>query len=179
VKKEIKWAISTLACLPGLAAILLDLWVPPGMSKILLGAVIEACGIITLLIFNRRANEFKAFDKRRLHRNSVMWVSIFIFSLISYFVIYDLKVIYSERYDEALLIPFGANEKLDIMVSKSGGLSSAINVYGPQALRDVINDDRVAFAATKVAFFANYLLIFVALTLAFAWSATRGQNNRR
>jgi hypothetical protein len=179
MKKEINWAKSTIACLPGLAAILFNLWVPPDMSKILLGATIEACCIISLLIFNRRANEFKAFEKRRLHRNSLLWVSIFIFSLISYFVIYDLKVIYSERYDETLLIPFGANEKLDIMVSKSGGLSSAINTYGPQALRDVINDGRISIAATKVAFFANYLVIFVALTLAFAWSATRGQNNRR
>jgi hypothetical protein len=173
MEKLLKWGKSIFAIIPGFAIIALNLGVPPGMSKLLLGGIIEACGIFILVIFRLQETHFKRKSQVKLRRRAVGCFIAFLIFLTSYFILFDLQVIYSSRYDTEMLIPIKLNSELQYMIGNASSVSKAIDAYGPEAFRSAINNSKGSIAFTKSVFFLNYILIFGMLTLSFAWGAAK------
>lgn len=77
MEKLFKWASSTFALLPGVAIIVTNLGTPPGISKVLLGGIIEACGAFTLLTLNHRKVALSKIDQRKRKRAAITFFILF------------------------------------------------------------------------------------------------------
>jgi hypothetical protein len=172
-----KWGKSTLALIPGLFVIFYNLWLPLEIPRILLGGVIEAVGVFTLIVFYQQEQKLRREQWQILKNRGIICFILFLASLIGYIVIYELQNIYSSKYDTSILVPFLKGNELQYMVSKTGNINNAILTYGPEAVRKAINDTKLAVAITKVVFFINYILIFEFLILSFGFIAAK--NNKK
>lgn len=168
-----KWGKSTFALIPGLLVIFYNLWVPSEISRWFLGGFMEAVGIFTLFIFYQQRKKLSHEPWTKLRNYGLIYFILFILSLLTYIFIYGLKDIYNSKYDTSILIPFWENNDLQYMLTKTGSTNNAILTYGPEAIRNAINNTKWSVVITEIIFIVNYILIFEFLILGFGYIAVK------
>lgn len=164
---------STFALIPGLLVIFYNLWLPPEIPRMLLSGIIESIGVFTLIVFYQQRKRFSRQPWPKLKGRGILFFSIFFISLIAYILIYDLQVIYNSKYDVSILIPFWKGNDLRYMIDKAGSVDNAILTYGPEAIRQAINDNKLTIGLTEIIFILTYISISEFLTLAFGFIAAK------
>ena len=167
MEKWFKWASNTFALLPGLAIIATNLGTPPGISHLLLGGVIEACGVFTLIFLKQREAFIKKKRYRVMQKSAVWCFVLFVICLIFYLSLFQVFVIYNVNYDRSILFPIWENAGLKDLIAKGTSRNGAIDGYGPEAVLENINNPGYYIAITKTLFILNYLAVFEFLTLGF------------
>jgi len=167
---------TTLGLVPGLALIFYNLWVPVEIPHSLLGGIVEAAGVSTLIVFYLKDSDLKKQSSIRLTRLGIIFCSLFLLSLLAYIVIFDSQNIYNSKYDITILMPFWKNQELSYMIIKAGSVNSAILQYGPEAIRKAIEDTPLAFSITKLIIIVTYVLPFEFLVIGFGFLAVKARN---
>jgi len=169
MKKLFKWGRNAFALVPGLTLMFYNLWIPLEIPRLLLGGIMQAVGVFTLIIFHQKKINLKKKNSSQLRRQGIAFFMLFVLLLLCYILIYDNQNIYNSKYDTTILIPFWKNDELTYMINKAGSINSAILTYGPEAVRKSINDTELALSTTKILFMINYILIFEFLVIGFGF----------
>lgn len=164
----LKWAKSAFALLPGLVIIATNLGVPPGISHLLLGGIIEACGVFTLIILKVKKKDLHQSDPKKLWRLSIVFFLLFLLALLSYLVLFQLQVIYNSTYDQTVFFPFWQGNDLQFMISHAGSKNAAIDNYGVEAIILATKNPEICLSLTMIVFVLVYLSIFEFLTVGFS-----------
>lgn len=175
MKKMLKWSESTFALLPGLVIIATNLGVPPGMSHLLLGGIIEACGCFTLIILKVKKKDLQQIEPKKLQQLSIVFFSLFLLALLSYLILFQLQVIYNSTYDQTVFFPLWLGDDLRFMIDHAGSKNAAIDNYGVEAIIMATKNPEIYLALTMVVFVVIYLLVFECLTLGFGLLISKRQ----
>ena len=176
MEKMLKWAKSTFALLPGLLIIATNLGVPPGVSHLLLGGIIEACGGFTLIVLKLKTKDLQQIEPKKLERLAILFFSLFLLALLGYLLLFQLQVIYNATYDQTVFFPFWQSVELQFMIGHAGSKNAAIDSYGVEAVLQATKNPGIYLALTMIAFVLIYLLVFECLTIGFGLLAGKRQS---
>jgi hypothetical protein len=174
IKSLFKWSSGTLALVPGFAIILSNLGVPPGISATLYGGVIEATGSITFLIMLINKEKISSWKLAKINRIAIVSFCLFVLACIAYLALYNLQVVYSEKYDIHILFPLWSGKELTFMIGQAGSRSQSIDAYGPAGVQQAINRSPGALETTRIMFSLLYILLFETLVVAFGVLGFKG-----
>ncbi|NVM65084.1 hypothetical protein FHW88_003388 [Mucilaginibacter sp. SG538B] len=169
IDNVLKWGRRTLTLIPGFSVIFTNLWLPKEISHSLVGGILEAVGIMTLIIFEINKKKSRSNKTKSNKNKAIGFLAAFLLVLFGYIGMYDSQVIYSSKYEITILFPFWNNNELEFMIAKSQGTENAITNYGPEAVRMAIQRDATKISNTKIIFMLTYLCIFEMLIIAFSY----------
>lgn len=162
-----KWCSATVALVPGAAIIMTNLGTPPGMSKLLLGGIVEACGAFTLLLIVTNQQKIKNIAEGKISRATVITFICFLCCLLGYIYLFNSKNIYSSKYDETVFFPLWYSGDLKDLVESGKGELGAINTSGIQSIRDAIIKTERIMNISLVIFTLIYISAFELLIVSF------------
>jgi hypothetical protein len=141
--------------------------VPPGSSKTLFAATVEALGVLTLLLLWVNKKQVKLLSVQRVTRLSIVAIVIFLISLFSYLFLYGYLVVEVE-HSEALFFPLWTEGELKQQLATVSDRSELIREWGRDDVYKVIrSSSRVPLLLTTLLFLFLYQLVFVSLTFSF------------
>lgn len=150
---------------PGVAVLATGIGTPPE-SKALFGGIMEACGAFSLLILWTNRGTIKKMNPKILSRRSVVLVSLFLLSLITYVLLYSTCV---KTLDGETYFPLWTSGKLHEMVQMAGTREAALDRYGIDAVHEAIGHmPGYALPVTTIILLLIYQSSFAFLTVAFA-----------
>lgn len=162
-----KSASAVFGILPGIAILITNLGVPPDTSKLLFAGVIEALGVLTLLVLWTNREKVVAISAPNITRYALWAAGLFLISLFAYLFLYGQYVV-QVPYSDPLLFPLWPQNELQQGLNQFGSKSALIQNWGPDDVHWVIQSSSSAsLQLTGLVFLLNYLLLFISLTFAF------------
>jgi hypothetical protein len=122
-------ASAVFAVIPGITVLLSNVGVPPNSSKALFGGVIEALGVVMLMMLWLNKNWIIKADIAKVNKLSFAAIVVFIVSLFSYIFLYNYLVVEVEGSD-AVFFPLWTSGELKESLSKMGSREELINQWG-------------------------------------------------
>ena len=173
VKSILKTASSTFGLLPGICIMLTNIGLPPGLSNVLFGGIVEAAGALTLLLLALRKKNIQALSGKRIMRLSLVFFICFLTTFLGYIFLYSSSIVHNSFWDQTIFFPFWNTPDLKEAIKRYGSRNDAITNYGPDAIREMILESPVFLTLTKLLLASLYLAIFESLTLSFGFAAIK------
>ena len=162
-----KAASAVFGILPGIAILLTNLGVPPDTSKLLFAGVIEALGVLTLLILWTNKEKISAISPSHITQYALWAGGLFLISLFCYLFLSGQYVV-PVPFSNPLLFPIWPRGELMEGLAQYGSRSALIQNWGADDVRRVIQSSSSAsLQLTSLVFLFNYLVLFISLTFAF------------
>lgn len=159
-------ASSLFSTIPGLAVIGSGIGTPPG-HKVLFGGVMEAFGVLGLLILWINKHKLKKSTPSKISRWAIALGIIGFLSLGAYLVTYNYCVI-TVGNREPVYYPLWLSGDAATKIAEKGGRIAAINYHGSGGVQAIIDKSPgIALPLTTVLLLFLYQAIFTALALAF------------
>ncbi len=152
--------------IPGLAIMLGELGTPPEKNG-LFGGVVEAFGVLTLIILWVNRGKIAKLSRSKVTKVTiVLGILCFVF-LGGYLGLFEFCVIKHEFRGSAYF-PLWTSGKIGTMVESGPGRSAAIDHYGIDAVREAIREmPTYALSLTSAVLLLVYQGVFTSLTAAF------------
>jgi multisubunit Na+/H+ antiporter MnhB subunit len=173
VRSTLKAASSTFGLLPGICIMLTNIGLPPGLSNVLFGGIVEAAGALTLLLLAIRRKNIRAISGKRITRLSVLFFLCFLMSFFGYIFLYFSSIVHNSVWDTTIYFPLWSTNDLRDAVERFGSRNDAITNYGPDAIRNMIMENPTLLTVSKLLLAVLYLAIFESLTLSFGFAAMK------
>jgi hypothetical protein len=159
--------------LPGIAIIRSGLGVPPGRGRELLyGGVIEAIGIITLLVLKINSSAIKEFSRSVITMSTAVTAALALCALLLYTSLFGHCVVTQEPRG-TVFFPLWTSGEIDEIVTRAGGRAAAIEAYGRYAIYDAVErSGDLPVIITDASLLTIYVALFTLLTLASGIPAT-------
>lgn len=153
--------------IPGLAILLTNIGVPPDESKELYGGIIEALGILTLLLLWLNKSRISKATEKTITKRALICVSVFLVMLFVYLFVYNYYVLKS-GHSKPLFFPFWPQGELQYNIWKYGGRMQIIHAFGRDDVFNLIEESsKVPLIFTSLIFLLIYQAVFMSLTTAF------------
>jgi hypothetical protein len=160
-------ASGVFAVIPGIAVLTSNVGVPPNSSKALFGGVIEAIGVLTLMILWLNKSWIKKNSIKNINKLSFISVLVFVISLFTYIFLFNYLVVEVENSD-SVFFPLWSNGELEANILKFGSRNELINQWGRDDVYKVIqSSSETPLLITTLILLFNYLLTFLSLTFSF------------
>lgn len=167
IKTVFKTASAIFALTPGLGVMLKTIELPPGVSSVLFGAIVEAVGIFSLLILFIVKDKIALLPPRRVIYTASSLFACFIGAFFCYFYLINDLLIHNVRFNADVFFPLWHSPKLNEIIASSGGKDAAINDYGPDGIREIILQSQSYLDATRMLMCIIFISIFELLILSF------------
>ena len=166
MKKAFLTASAIFSSIPGLLVIATGLGTPPD-QKILFGGVIEAFGVITLLILWVNKARLSALPKKRVTKFAIGLTVGCVLCLFAYIALFSHTVVNVEGRGEAYY-PIYLTGEIEKTVNDNGSRKAAIVNEGIDEIREEI-DKMPGFylTLTTIILLLVYQLVFTTLTTTF------------
>lgn len=152
--------------IPGLAIMLGELGTPPEKNG-LFGGVVEAFGVLTLIILWVNRGKIAKLSRSKVTKVSIVLGILCLVLVGGYFCLFDLCVVKHELRGSAYF-PLWTSGKIAKMVEKANGRGAAIEYYGIDAVREAIREmPTYALSLTSIVLLLVYQGVFTSLTAAF------------
>lgn len=153
--------------IPGLTVLLTNIGVPPDESKELYGGIIEALGIVTLLMLWLNKSRIANATEKSITNWALICVGLFLVMLFVYLFVYNYYVIKS-GHSKPLFFPFWPQGDLQYNLWKYGGRMQIIRAFGRDDVYTLIEESsKVALIFTSLIFLLIYQAVFMSVTMAF------------
>jgi len=172
-----KTTSATFALIPGLAVMLAIVKLPPGVSNILFGAIVESLGVFTLLVLFLLAKKIMLLPMKRVLNMSILFFSFFVFAILLYLGCCDILIIHTNKFETSVLFPLWGSSELDNLINSAGSRYNLVFQYGPAGVEDIIAQDLFALSFTKIFLCLIYLSIFEFLIFSFGLIGLRLANH--
>lgn len=180
MKTTLKAAAAIFGVLPGFGVLQSGLGVPPeeGM-KLIFGGIIEAFGVLSLLLLFVNRTAIQRWSKRVVTRKAAILASVTFILLLGYLGLYHYCVVTSDPRG-TVYFPFWNGGDLATMVSEAGGRAAAIDMYGRYAVYEAVQSmgEFPAILTTGI-LLVLYTSVFTCLTLAFGLPSTHQEPAER
>jgi hypothetical protein len=169
-------ASGVFAVIPGIAVLTSNVGVPPNSSKALFGGVIEAMGVLTLMLLWLNKSWISKNSIKSINKLSLVSVFVFVVSLFTYIFLYNYLVVGVENSD-SLFFPLWSDGELKASILEFGSRDELINQWGRDDVYKVIQSSSVTpLLITTLIMLFNYLLTFLSLTFAFGLLAIKSMD---
>jgi len=160
-------ASGVFAVIPGIAILTSNVGVPPNSSKALFGGIIEAIGVLTLMILWLNKSRINKTSIKNVNKLAFFAIMVFVISLFTYIFIYNYLVVEVED-SESLFFPLWSNGELKANILKFGSRNELINQWGRDDVYKVIqSSSETPLLITTLIMLLNYLFTFLSLTFSF------------
>ena len=151
--------------IPGLAVIASGIGVPPSY-QILFGGVIEALGVLALLILWVNREALRKESRRKITTWAVILGSTSLLLICLYIIAYNHCVV--TVGDRALVYyPLWLTGEGAAQIARVGGRVAAVSYYGSGGVQAIVDTMGTALNVTTALLLFLYQAIFTSLTLAF------------
>jgi hypothetical protein len=141
--------------------------VPPGASKTLFAATIEALGVLMLLILWLNKKWVMQLTMQKATRLAIIGAIVFLIALFGYLFLFGYYV-EDVPDSNALFFPFWPAGELKTNLDSLGSRAELIHQWGRDDVYSIIqSSSKSALLATTLVFLFVYQLIFLALTFSF------------
>lgn len=166
-------ASGVFAVVPGITVMISEVGVPPDSSKALFAGIIEALGVITLMLLWLNRKSIIRQSSKTVTKRAILGVVLFIISLFSYIFLYGILV--EEVFKSTpVFFPLWENGELKELLSEYGSRSALIKEFGRDDIFELIQQSsKVPLLLTTILFLFIYQLIFVSLTFSFGLLAVK------
>jgi hypothetical protein len=169
-------ASGVFAVIPGIAVLTSNIGVPPNSSKALFGGVIEAMGVLTVMILWLNKSWISKNSIKGINKISLISVFVFVVSLFTYIFLYNYLVVGVENSD-SLFFPLWSDGELKASILQFGSRDELINQWGRDDVYKVIQSSSgTPLLMTTLIMLFNYLLTFLSLTFAFGLLAIKSMD---
>jgi hypothetical protein len=166
-------ASGAFAVIPGIAVLTSNVGVPPNSSKALFGGIIEAIGVLTLMILWLNKSRITNSSIKNINKLSFISILVFVISLFTYIFLYNYLVVGVENSD-SVFFPLWSNGELKANILKFGSRNELINQWGRDDVYKVIqSSSETPLLITTLIMLFNYLLTFFSLTFSFGLLAIK------
>jgi hypothetical protein len=166
-------ASGVFAVIPGIAVLTSNVGVPPNSSKALFGGVIEAIGVLTLMLLWLNKSRVTKTTIKNINRLSFIAILVFVMSLFTYIFLYNYLVVEVENSD-SVFFPLWTKGELKANILKFGSRDELINQWGRDDVYKVIqSSSEIPLLITTLIMLFNYMLTFLSLTFAFGMLAIK------
>ena len=168
MKAVLKAAAAIFAVLPGLGVLQSGLGVPPedGM-KLIFGGVIEAFGVLSLLLLRVNRATIRGLSKQAVNIATVAIAGFAFVLLLAYLGCYSYCVVTFDPRG-TVYFPLWNHGVLATMVSNAGGRAAAMDMYGRYAVYEAVKSmGELPAIATDAVLLLLYTGLFTGLTWAF------------
>lgn len=174
LKSFYKSISSLFATLPGIAALVAGLAVPPDISKILFAGVLEFFGVLSLVIVLFNDEPLKKLSRGSITKASI-WLGIFsLVALFSYLILLNVTVVDHPIYDP-IQFPLWSQGDLVTWLSRvNENKFELVEMLGRQGVKDIIDSSsKTGLIMSHLLLLFTYLLIFLPFVVAFNMMAVR------
>jgi hypothetical protein len=169
-------ASGVFAVIPGITILLSDVGVPPNCSKALFGGIIEALGVLTLMLLWLNKNWINQSSVRKITRLSFAIIFVFVVSLFTYIFLYNYLVV-EVANSKSIFFPLWTNGELRNNLVKFGSRNELINQWGRDDVYKVIqSSSHTPLLITTLIMLFIYQLTFLSLTFAFGLLGIKSSN---
>lgn len=155
------------AVIPGLTILLTNVGVPPHSSRYLFAGVVEALGVLTLLILSLNKKRIRSFTNSEITKLCLFSTLIFLISLFTYLFIYWYLLV-PVANSKPVFFPLWAEGELKEGLQLAGSKPALIERWGRDDVYKVIQQSSsTSLLITTLILLFLYQLIFVALTFSF------------
>jgi hypothetical protein len=169
-------ASGVFAVIPGIAVLTSNVGVPPNSSKALFGGVIEAMGVLTLMILWLNKSWITKNSVKSINKLSFISIFVFVVSLFTYIFLYNYLVVGVEN-SESLFFPLWSNGELKASILKFGSRNELIDQWGRDDVYKVIqSSSETPLLITTLIMLINYMLTFLSLTFTFGLLAIKSMD---
>lgn len=176
MKKLFIGASGLFGAIPGLAVIWKGIGSPP-QYELLFGGVIEAFGVLSIIILWTNRKKLKAIPASKATNLAIiLGVACFVF-LVTYISLVTLCIVKHPTHG-TVYYPLWTSGRIAELVTRAGGRWAALDKYGNYAIVSAINQMPVyVMMITTGLFLFVYQAIFTTLTLAFGALGFRAGRN--
>ncbi|WP_373492649.1 hypothetical protein [Aquiflexum sp.] len=162
-----KSASAAFGLLPGIAILITNLGVPPDTSRYLFAGIVEAMGILTLLLLWTNKASIKKIRATKISKRAIISAVLFLLCLFLYLFLYGQYVV-KVPHSDPLLFPFWPQGELYSGLIQHGSSYELIQNWGRDDVYKVIQSSSSAsLQFTVLILLLVYVLVFVAITYAF------------
>ena len=166
------------ALIPGMAILTTSLGVPPGASKVVFGATIEAVCVLTLLILWVNKKNVKRIALNSINKYAVLAGGAFVALFILYSFLYGYYV-EEVPHTASILFPLWPNGELAEGLQTHGSRMNLIEAWGRDDVYKVIQgSSSAAIQVTTMLFLLVYMGIFLTLTIGFGMLGIKAMGNK-
>jgi hypothetical protein len=159
-------AAGVFSSIPGLLVIASGLGTPPNYA-VLFGGVIEAFGVIAILVLWINKSRLKKIPSRRLSKIAITFALGCILLLFTYVYLFNQSVVTVDGRGTAYY-PLYLNGEIAETVEAAGSRKAAIERYGIDEIVEQINAMPESYSTfTTVILLFTYQLVFTLLTITF------------
>jgi hypothetical protein len=159
-------AAAVFSSIPGLLVIASGLGTPPNY-KVLFGGVIEAFGVIAILVLWINKNKIKKMPTRKVSKVAIVLALACILLLFTYLYLFNQSVVTVEGRGTAYY-PLYISGEIAGMVNTAGSRKAAIERYGIDEVVEQIDKMPEFYSTlTTVTLLFTYQLVFTILTITF------------
>ncbi|UII31349.1 hypothetical protein LVD17_23945 [Fulvivirga ulvae] len=156
------------ALVPGMIILITEMGIPPGTSRVVFGATIEAVCVLILLVLWVNRQRIKRFSFERITKYTIILGSGYVILFTSYLFLYGYYV-EEVPYVADLLFPVWPGGELAEGLQIHGGQTKLVEAWGRDDVYKVIqSSSQASLQATTILFLLNYMGIFMTLTTGFA-----------
>lgn len=171
-------ASGVFAVIPGIAVLTSSVGVPPNSSKALFGGVIEAVGVLTLMILWLNKSWIKKSSIKKINKLSFISILAFVISLFTYIFLFNYLVVQVENSD-SVFFPLWSNGELKASLLEFGSRNELINQWGRDDVYKVIqSSSETPLLITTLIMLFNYMLTFFSLTFSFGLLAIKSMDKK-
>jgi hypothetical protein len=166
-------ASGVFAVIPGIAVLTSNVGVPPNSSKALFGGVIEAIGVLTLMLLWLNKGWVTKNSIKNINKTSFIAILVFVLSLFTYIFLYNYLVVEVENSD-SVFFPLWSKGELKANILKSGSRNELIDQWGRDDVYKVIqSSSETPLLITTLIMLFIYMLTFLSLTFSFGLLAIK------
>ncbi len=170
-------ASGAFAVIPGLAILVSNVGVPPNSSNALFSAIIEALGVLTLMILWLNKGNIRKRTEVNVTKLAIGGILVFIICLFCYLFLFAY-LIEEVPNSNSLFFPLWAQGDLKQNLEIFGSRSELITQFGRDDVAKLIKDtSNTSLILTTIILLAIYQLIFVSLTYAFGMLAVKSTSD--
>ena len=161
-------ASGMLAAIPGLAIILKGVGAPPG-EEILFGGLVEAFGVLSLLILWINRAKLKRIARKRITNWTIWLAAIFLVCLSSYIFLFRHCVVQHPTH-QTVYYPLWTSGHISEIIDRTGGRYQALDRYGNHSINTAIREMpqyALVSAITTALLIFLYLGFCTSLTIVF------------
>ncbi len=169
-------ASGAFALVPGLTVLISNIGVPPNSSQALFGGIIEALGVVALMLLWLNKEWIRHTRLNTINRLIIYLTILFLISLFSYIFLYKYLVI--GVHDSAtVFFPLWATGELKDGIAQFGNRMELIEQWGKDdVVRVIESSSMIPLLITTLIMLFIYQLTFVSLTIAFGLLGIKGSD---
>lgn len=156
------------AAVPGITILITNLGVPDGLSRLLVGGIVESTGTFTLLLMYLNKEKIKVFSISKVNRLAVSSFVLFLLFTTTYITLYNLSVVDHPFY-EPVFFPLWSSGDLTFALAEAGSRYNAVEMFGKDGIEKIIeSSSQIAISTTNILFIFLYQGLFLGLVSGFA-----------